>query len=471
MNKGNSVMLSNKLKNLDKNQYVISLLNQGIKSGLLNNEEMFHIQLKIMDLLKELILKYTKGESTSVSVETTESLLNSILYSLDFHLLKIDNPEAALKELKKKEVRKMYEEGLELIRLCVIDTKRLYEKIKKERLKVGLEAYNTTIDEAIPCFFEKYTIVFETHNTMASIDYPLVFDDMRVRGISYIRNYLEHLDIETEFCRFFLEEHIEKILVGFGRMCRLNHSIELINIFEILINNSIFSVLCGNNASQPNITKEQYNMISEKLKLTDLNMVNALINKAVKTVITDLQISNPLLIDYINNYKELFIKRIKNALENDCLSSLIVVEGEESEKYTFVFDEGNKMSEKSFKLTVDKIIKLPEVKEKIEVLNSSVHSLQDYIDILNADCFFGEEFAYIFNTLEDIELTILVKLVFYEELRDGLTDLSVIANSKRETEAEWQEYFISFIDNLSKDKKERIEGLLNEVDYEEIKFY
>lgn len=383
-------------------------------------------------------------------------------------MLKLDNPEAALMELKQKYIKKIYEEGIELLRLCVIETKKLYAKIRRNRLKVELEAYNTTIDEGIPCFFEKYTVIFEGHNTMASIDYPLVFDDMRVRGISYIKNYLEHLDIETEFCRLFKEEDIAKILKGFGKMCRLNHKIELINIFELLINNSIFSVLAGNKANQLNITKNQYNIINKKLKLIDLYVI---INKSVEKVIEELKINNPLLIEYINNYKELFIKRIINALENDCLNSLIILEDEESEKYTFAFDEGKRMSEKDFKLTVNKIVKLSEIKDKIEVLNSNVQSLQDFIDVLNSDCFFGEEFEDIFNTLSDIELTILVKLVFYEELRDTITNLSVIIDNKRGIEFEWQEYFIRFLDKLSKDKKEKIEKLIDQVDYEEITFY
>lgn len=475
LNIENSLLLINERKidieKLDKNKYIISLLQECLKNRVVSDNEVFNIQIKIMDLLKELIMKYTKGESTSVTVEVTESLLNSLLYSLDFYMLKFDNPQAALIDLEQKGIKKIYEEGLELLRLCVIDTKKLYEKIKRDRLKLELEAYNATIDEAIPSFFEKYTVVFEAHNTMASIDYPLVFDDMRARGISYIKNYLENLNIETEFCRFFFEEDINKVIIGFGRMCRLNHNIELINVFELLINNSIFSVLCGSNAGQLNITKDQYNVLREKFQLTALSTINTLIDKAVETVIIDLQISNLLLIDYINNYKELFRKRILNALENDCLNSLIVVEEEDNEEIIFAFNEGKRMSEKNFKLTVDKIMELSEITDKIDVINSSVQSLQDFIDILNADCFFGEEFELLFNILANIELTILAKIVFYEELRDGLTDLLVIINSKRETETEWQEYFIKFIDKLDEDKKKRIEGLLSKVDYDEVKFY
>lgn len=455
-------------KKLNKNQYTISLLKEAIKSGLMSEGEVINVQVHIMDLLKDLILRYTKGESTSVTVETSESLLNSILYAIDFYMLKIDNPETAVKELKQKSIMGVYESGIELLRVCVIDTKKLYGKIKRSKLKVELEPYNTTIEE-IACFFQEYNIIFGAHNGMGSIDYPLIFDDMSVRGVTYIKNYLEHLEIETELCKLFSEEDINKMLFGYEKMCRLSHNIELINIFEILINNSIFSVLCGNEASQLNITKYQFNKVNQKVK--ELTQTDKLINEAVRKVICDLKINNELLIEYINNYKELFKGRIRNVLKNNRLDTFIVVENKEEIKYTFDFDEGKRMSESEFNSMVKRIMKVSKIEDKIEIINSNIHSLQDFIDIFNCDCFFGEEFEKVFGALSDIELTILTKVVFYEELRNETADLSIIIAQRMGTENEWQEHFISFMENLCKGRKSKIEEMLSQIDYEEIKFY
>lgn len=473
--KGDLSLISEKkldIKKLNKNQYIISLLQEGLKSSVITSSQVLNIQTKIMDLLKALILKYTKGESTSVTVETTESLLNSLLYSLDFRLLKFENPLLAIRYLFEKDLNKIYEEGLELLRLCVSDTKKLCKQVNKYRLNLDIDAYNETLDVAIPSFFEKYTIVFEAHHSMASIDYPLVFDDMSVRGVSYIRNYLETLNIETKFCRLFPEEDLEKLIKGFGRMCRLNSKIELINIFEIVINNCMFSVLCGNKLHQLNITPNQYNTLEEIFKLSTLNSINTLIDKSVDTIIKGFNIINRALIKYINNYKELFKRRVINSLENNCLSSIVVIDEEKGEeKLAFTFDEGKRMGEDDFRLIISKIIKTSEINDKVNIVTSTIHSLQDFIDILNGDCFFGEEVFFIFNTLGDIELTILTKLVFYEELRDGVTNLLVISGTERETEFEWQNYFIKFIDSLSVERKNKIQELITKVDYEEIKFY
>lgn len=167
---------------------------------------------------------------------------------------------------------------------------------------------------------------------MASIDYPLAFDDMNIKGISYIKNYLERLDIETEFCALFLIEDVDKILNDYGRLCRFNNQIELINIFEVLINNSIFSVLCGNNAREFKIKKDQFNIINQSLSESNLAEINLLIDKSVSTVISDLKIENMQLIEYINKYKVIFKQIILNALKNNCLNNIIVVEEEKGEK-------------------------------------------------------------------------------------------------------------------------------------------
>ncbi|MDT8716824.1 hypothetical protein IAI10_09150 [Clostridium sp. 19966] len=460
------------LQNMDKNQYVVSLIKSGMKMGKLENEGLMRIQLELMELLKEHIMDYTNGESSSVTVETTESLMNSILYGLDFYLLRINDHQQALEELKEKNMKSMYENALIMLQDYVRDTKQLYLRTKRDRLKVEVEAYNSTIDEGIEIFFQKYNIVFSAHNAMASIDYPLVFDDMRVRGISYMGNYLENLNIETKFCKLFSEETINKLLEGFGRLCRLNHRIELINIFEVLLNNSIFSGMCGKNADELFISYEEFYQLNKRIINIDVFSVNLLVDKAVEKIIIDMKIEDKKLIDYITSYKELFKKRISNALKNNCLNSLVVIEQAEAKKCEFTFDNGQRMEDAAFKKIINKLLEAGNIEEKIDIIDSEINSLQDFIDMLEGDCIFENEYMEIFKALGDIELTILTKIVFYEELRDFSRDfrwlLSMGDSSMKE---EWKRYFTKFLESLDEKKVKNIEKLINEVDYEEIKFY
>lgn len=108
-----------------------------------------------------------------------------------------------------------------------------------------VDAYTLTIDESLPVFMNHYNVIFEAQNTMASIDYPLAIDNIELQGVFYIKQYLERLLIETRFCHFFNHHDLMYVLANFGRICHFNYRIELFNIFELMINNAVFSLLSG----------------------------------------------------------------------------------------------------------------------------------------------------------------------------------------------------------------------------------
>lgn len=50
-----------KKSRLKRNQYTLSLLNEGLQVGMLNSQEVYKIQSGLMMLLKDVIRKYTRG--------------------------------------------------------------------------------------------------------------------------------------------------------------------------------------------------------------------------------------------------------------------------------------------------------------------------------------------------------------------------------------------------------------------------
>lgn len=448
-------------KNLNSNQYTVSLLKEAFRTGLIDKGTIDNIQAQIMFILKDLIMRYTKGESTSVTVETAEKILNSIYYSIDAYTESLHNPEDGIALLKTKKMKEIYEKGFELIKSCVSETKMLYERILKNKLNVPLEEYNLTIDEAFPDFFRKYGMVFDAHDTMASIDYPLVFDDMNIRGIFYIKHYLENLETETEFCKLYTKEDIIKVLANYGRIYSIDYRTSLINLFEILINNSIFSVMSGNNGDTLTISKPQYDFLNSKLSSSSPNEINSLFDEATEKIIKGCCIKQPKLIDYIRKYKAILLVRVLSAVENGSLHNLILTDEEKLQNSDIIFEEGNRMDDDSFCIVVDKIMECESTEEKINIITSSISSSEDFIDVLKGDCLFGDEFSAAFSTLSDMELSLLGGIVLSEELRNGPLDLSPAIIGEMEIEVEWQQQYIKFIQTLSKDRIKLIERLIN----------
>ncbi len=451
-------------ENLNKYRYTLSLLQEGIRIGVFDEQIINRIQIEIAAILKDLIRRYTNGESSSVRTETAEKLMNSVFYALDAYMTSFNDPEQSLVCLKTESILKIYEKGIRLITLCLADAKMLYREIRQKKLDVPFEVYNTSIDEALPDFFKNYEIVFDAHDTACVLDYPLVFDDMNRQGVYYIRNYLVNLSTETEFCRLFNKEDILKLFINYGRLYRIDFQKSPINIFEVIINNVVFSVVAGNHGSQLDISLSEAEFLRSwfgKQKPTEMSLR---VDEAFAKITADLQITGTKLRNYLGCYKRLFYPRLLNAIKNDSLLNMIVTEtDEEPETGSIAFQTGIKMDELSFDMLIEHIMAMSDIREKIDLIVSNVHSIEDFMDLFQADCLYGDEFMQLFNVLGDIELAVLGKVVFLDELRDEHLDLSSSSISKKQFDKEWQSQYCRFIQNLNQDRMKTIEGFIMKI--------
>ncbi|KUO73104.1 MAG: hypothetical protein APF77_20780 [Clostridia bacterium BRH_c25] len=445
-------------ESLDPNQYTLSLLKEGFRVGLVDRQTIYGIQEQVMLILRDLITRYTKGESTSLRTETAESLLNSIYYSIDAYAGSFEDPEQGIAVLKTANMKEIYDKGVEIIESIFKEARQLCQEIVRNKLDVPLEVYNTSVTEDLPEFFEQYSIIFGAHDTAGSFDYPLIFDDMNVRGVLYIRNYLGNLDIETQFCRLFDKQDINKTLAVYGRTCRIDYKESPVNLFEVLVNNSIFSALSGNAANELRITGAQYEIIRRKLTGLDYLQMNNILNAAVEKLIGDLHIDQPKLADYIHRYKKGLGLRVLNAVNNNNLNNIVMISTEgKSQNTRDAFIESERLSDDSFSLIVQRIINCTNAADKVTVIMTSVRSLEDFIDILNADCLFEDEFEAVFAALGNMELAVLAKTIFLDELRVKKLDLPVITVDNWKASTEWESAYIRFIQGLNKERKTAIE--------------
>lgn len=455
-----------------QNQYTLSILNEGLRVGLLNNEDVYGTQRQLMSILEKLIRRYTQGESSSVTSETAVSILSSVLYAVDAYLLHFSDPEKAIDVLKNGNIKNGYDQGIDLIRHCFGETKQLYKEIYNHKLDVAVEAYNLTIDESIPVFLKKYGIIFDAHNTMASIDYPLAIDDMSIQGVYYLKQYITHLKMETQFCLLYKIDDIQSVLINYGRICGFDYRIELFNIFELVLNNAIFSALSGGQPDQIKITSKQFKQLEDLFERSDDQQVRSIILKAVEQLQDHFNLNDPQMTDYLNQCGMNLVDRVKNVVEHNRLETVVIVEREvKSKPIVTAFKAADRMSDTRFRLIIEKVMNSEKIADKVAVIRTNFHSLHDYIDMLNTDCLMNAEYEALFKTFGDVELAILIKIVFYEELRNDSADLSSLYGKEKEHESEWQAHFIEFIQSIDMNRKGAIEKYVNDIDYEEISFY
>lgn len=424
-----------------------------------------------MSILSDLIQRYTQGKSSSVTSDTAERIMSSILYAVDANLRRFADPLRAVDYLTTADMRKIYGEGVDLLRQCLDETKRLYTVVKQNKLDVAVEAYHTTIDESLPVFLNQYGILFDAHNTMASIDYPLAVDDIQMEGVFYIREYVERLKMETDFCRLFSQGDLDTLLVHFGQVCRFDYRIELFNIFELVLNNAVFSILSGGDAHKIYISPGQFEALTRRFALASAAQIQTLLHEAADELLSRLNINDTQLSDYMHQCMRHLAQRAVNAARHHRLETVIIKEMKKKQKsYAISLDNGDQMTDSRFRLLVDRITACEKTEEKVDLIQKNVHSLTDYVDVLNAGCLFGNEFHTLFRSLSHIELAILTKRVFYEDLRDHSCHFSSIVFQEKMPESEWEQHYVAFLQNLGPDRLNAVEACIHDIDYEDISF-
>jgi len=224
---------------LDEQNYFDSLIETALKKGVINENFINRLQQEMMNLLASRCRKYTSGESSSVPIETAESIMQSVSFTLGMYLKKMAEPDDALYELKKNGIEQCYFDGLKLLKSSVKSTRLLYEQIKKSMVKTDNYAYNSTLIGGIQGFFKLYDVEFSAQDIHITADYPVCIYPDGFEGIEFIAKYLKNVWCENRFCNSFSKNNIQRVL-SFHAI-DYNDTVKdmVFNIYEVVLAHSI----------------------------------------------------------------------------------------------------------------------------------------------------------------------------------------------------------------------------------------
>ena len=178
--------------------------------------------------------------------------------------------------------------GRKLIEENFLKTKAQLQFIQDNCLSTDVIAYNDTIG-GLSMFFSSYDIDYESHETPASIDYPLSNDNTNLTGIEYISEYLHKLQLENEFCSYFPDEEIHSLLRGYD----LHYKDLLFNIYELILTNAIGGLLLGKDQISLQIKDYERQLLQSELSGLSENELDDCIDQAASEICRLLNIENP----------------------------------------------------------------------------------------------------------------------------------------------------------------------------------
>lgn len=451
-------------KNSSGRQQFSSLSSINEQSELLQKQKFMDYQTQIVSILTDLIRHYTSGDSSSVKDTTVTQILGSIYYALNAYTAHMADSNKLSDVLRKNGVRPIYNEGIQIIHTCFTETKKLFQNVAANKLAVPLTPYQDVLEHAIPEFLRTYDIQLNAQNTSCSMDYPVIFDDMTTEGIFYIQQYLEKLQIETEFCKLLNQQDILKTLCRYGKKFDMDIVNTPVNLFEILFEQLVFTVLSGNEKMNLTINPLQFQQMVETLSHMEPSEIEKSINDSVNKIVMAFQIKNQDLLAYMQRYQQQFTQRVIRANEHGNVSNIVLVEGENPDAGKNVFTDGRRMNRSNFARITELVANCDHMEERIKLIHDNIHSVKDYIDLLEADCLYGEdEFKALYDHLSDPELAILGRIIFSDELHQSRLHFtsSLFHRYKRELETDWKLYFVDFLSTISKKRRAHIEQLIN----------
>ena len=164
---------------------------------------------QLIPLVARLSEEYTSKQSTSVSYERAQQLMEAVIFCLDHAG---GGLEAGLMTDKELSVEWLYKAGVlaleEKTKQALEDWNRLMEGFSD----YGNRCLFDTAVKGIPEFFKWYDIKFDPQNYILTLDYPILRDLSGLYGVDRIFEYIRCLEFEQRILGRFPFGAVESLL-------------------------------------------------------------------------------------------------------------------------------------------------------------------------------------------------------------------------------------------------------------------
>lgn len=202
---------------------------------------------ELIPLVARLAEKYTGFESSSITYECAQQLMEAVVYCIREYenTAKTDrkagigsdilgeNPKVQVlitDEERKISASDAYQYGYELVVQKARAANKLYNEIMENFCDYGSRALYETMAVGMPEFFLHYDIRFAPQEEILLLDYPIPQATSNLRGIDRIYQYLCYIQKEQEFLRCFPKGYVEEVCTAYHK----DYGELFINLSEII---------------------------------------------------------------------------------------------------------------------------------------------------------------------------------------------------------------------------------------------
>lgn len=187
----------------------------------------------MIEILMDKMRRYSGGDS-SLSKERTQSLMDSIIYTLSFYFSSMETQKMQ-DMLQYQDISKIYEQSHNFILQQVHTLYLKVVELQKYIVDIPLQVYQETLGTGLTAFFDAYNFDYCTQDIILTLDYPTC-RPLQKNGLEKMLEYVSYLEIEHYFLHCFEISDIEKVIVGYCYYEKdMIDNISLLFINQILI--------------------------------------------------------------------------------------------------------------------------------------------------------------------------------------------------------------------------------------------
>ncbi|MGN1170722.1 MAG: DUF6179 domain-containing protein [Lachnospiraceae bacterium] len=270
----------------------------------------------LWELLKAQAGKYNGIDSTSMTVEKAQEILESMLYTIG---VAAENG-AAKEEILNGSLSLLLDRGREILKGKQKSVKVEWKLLCRELPRIPNVYFLSTM-ENLGLFFDSYDIYFAAHHTSESIDYwPLCPVPETIKGISYIEEYIRRIQIENDFLNCFEREDVISLCEKYVS----DYREALFNLCEPVLTNAIGLCLIGKEVRGLHISSAHREDIYHRLIGRTEDEICDMIKEAVLSACRQIGMTAENEKDYLVSAAAGLGARIREALKHRDLSDIFL---------------------------------------------------------------------------------------------------------------------------------------------------
>lgn len=218
---------------------------------------------ELLPIVAKLSEKYTENESTSITYEKAQQLMNAVLYCIK------ESDYEKHTALQKETVlaKEAYELGYQNVVKNVKRAMHLYNKIMENFLSYGNICLEDTIQKGMPEFFKWYDSCFNPQDTILTLDYPVLRNLSKYRGIDAVYRYLSCIYIEQIFLTHFDSNYIITALSHYNN----DYKNMLENLTQIIYQFILCHIIIGKKINETQFSENEIKQLNQKIRNTETN--------------------------------------------------------------------------------------------------------------------------------------------------------------------------------------------------------